>query len=239
MAQALRELITELVHARLMLPAGFGERLRKDETLLRQVLPASEARALEALLRDGSHEQVAAGESRACSDRVFSEVEEAYVDNAGLVILWPFLQRFFGQLDLLLEKRFKDAAAAHRAVGLLQYLVTEDPLGPEYLLPLNKVLCGMEPGDLFDFGPPLRNQERTECEQLLEAVIGNAPILRNMSIAGFRGSFLLRKGILDSRDGAWLLRVERESFDVVLDRFPWSFSWIKLPWMRAPLRVEW
>ena len=60
-----------------------------------------------------------------------------------------------------------------------------------------------------------------------------------MSITGFRGSFLLRKGLLESRDGAWLLRVEKESYDVVLERFPWSFSWVKLPWMKAPLRVEW
>ena len=60
-----------------------------------------------------------------------------------------------------------------------------------------------------------------------------------MSIPGFRGTFLLRRGILGIRDGAWLLRVERESFDVVLDRFPWSFAWVKLPWMQAPLRVEW
>ena len=34
-----------------------------------------------------------------------------------------------------------------------------------------------------------------------------------------------------TRDGAWLLRVERESYDVVLDRFPWPLDWIKLPWM--------
>ena len=60
-----------------------------------------------------------------------------------------------------------------------------------------------------------------------------------MSAEGLRGTFLWRKGVLSSRDGAWLLRVERESYDLVLDRFPWSFEWIKLPWMKAALRVEW
>lgn len=75
--------------------------------------------------------------------------------------------------------------------------------------------------------------------RLLTAVIERAPILRSMSLAGFRGSFLLRKGVLATRDGAWLSRVEREWYVVVLDRFPWSFGWVKLPWMEAPLRVEW
>ena len=70
-------------------------------------------------------------------------------------------------------------------------------------------------------------------------MIAQAPILNNMSIPGFRGSFLLRLGILSLRDGIWLLRVERETYDLVLDRFPWGFEWVKLPWMETPLQVEW
>lgn len=167
------------------------------------------------------------------------DVEEAYVENAGLVILWPFLERFFRHLDLLNAERFRDASAACRAVGLLQYLATEDPTGPEFLLPLNKVLCGLEPVDLFEFDEPVSDNEMAESGRLLEAAVEHAPILRNMSAEGFRGSFLLRKGVLSASDGAWLLRVERESYDVVLDRFPWPFDWIRLPWMPAALRVEW
>ena len=55
-----------------------------------------------------------------------------------------------------------------------------------------------------------------------------------MSVDGFRGTFLLRQGVLSTRDGAGLLRVERETYDVVLERFPWSWEWVKLPWMEAP-----
>jgi hypothetical protein len=60
-----------------------------------------------------------------------------------------------------------------------------------------------------------------------------------MSVPGFRNSFLLRNGQLSVRDGVWLVRVERETFDVVLERFPWSINWVKLPWMQAPIQVEW
>ena len=56
---------------------------------------------------------------------------------------------------------------------------------------------------------------------------------------GLRGSFLIRKGVLGARDGAWLLRVERASYDVVLDRVPWGMSWVTRPWMEAPLCVDW
>ena len=172
-------------------------------------------------------------------DLRFAEADSVYIENSGLVILWPFLERFFDRLQLLHEKNFVDTAARHRAAGLLQYVVTEDPSPPEYQMILNKMLCGMGPADLLDFGPAVTEAETQECVNLISAVIENAPVLRNMSHEGFRGSFLLRKGALSAGDATWRLRVERETFDIVLDRFPWSFSWIKLPWMEVPLAVEW
>ena len=173
-------------------------------------------------------------------DYTFSVADEASVGNAGLVLLWPFLPPFFQRLDLLEDTHFKDEAAQHRAVGLLQHLADgalEPP--PEYLLPLCKLLCGMAPEEVFDFGPPLTAAEIAECETLLEAVIAHAPILNEMSISAFRGTFLLRQGQLSTREGAWLLRVEGATYDVVLDRFPWSAHTVKLPWMGAVMQVEW
>jgi hypothetical protein len=172
-------------------------------------------------------------------DLSFSDADELYIGNAGLVILWPFLGSFFGRLGLLAGGRFRDSAAQHRAAGLLQRVAAGDEAWPEYLLPLNKLLCGLELDELFDFGPPLAEDEAAECEGLLAAAIAQAPILRDMSADGFRGSFLLRQGVLGARDGAWLLRVERQTYDIVLERFPWAWGWVRLPWMAAPLRVEW
>ena len=173
------------------------------------------------------------------SNLSFSDVDELYVDNAGLVILWPFLVNFFNRLGLLADKQFQDEEARQRAVGVLQVLATGQATFPEYLLPLNKILSGLEPTELFDFGPALTEAEAGECEDLLRAAIAQAPILKNMSPVGFQGTFLIRSGVLRSRDGAWLLQVERETYDMVLDSFPWSWAWVKLPWMETPLRVEW
>lgn len=173
-------------------------------------------------------------------DLNFSEADELYINNAGLVILWPFLSHFFTHLDLLAEnKQFNNLATMQRAVALLHYLATENDNFPEYWLALNKVLCGMAITDVYHLDSPLLESEMSECTTLLKAVIAQAPILRDMSESGLRGTFLLRAGVLSTRDGAWLLRVERETYDIVLDRFPWNWVWVKLPWMEAPLRVEW
>jgi hypothetical protein len=179
-------------------------------------------------------------ENRKALDLSFSETDELPVGNSCLVILWPFLGNFFIRLGLLdEERRFRDAAARQRAAGLLQMLASGEASPPEYLLPLNKVLCGLGLTEVFDFGPDLLESEAQECVDLLEALIAQAPILRDMTPDGLRGSFLLRPGVLSASDGLWLLRVERQTYDIILERFPWSWEWVKLPWMEAPLRVEW
>ncbi|HEX8114636.1 MAG TPA: contractile injection system tape measure protein, partial [Kofleriaceae bacterium] len=165
--------------------------------------------------------------------------DEAYVENAGVVLLWPFLRTLFERLELTADRRFEDAAAQGRAAGLLQHLVTGELEPLEHELALAKVLCGLAPAELIELDPPVTDVEADECTQLLTAAIANAPILGDLSIAGFRGSFLIRNGVLGTRDGVWWLRVERAPYDVVLDQLPWSVSWVRLPWMETPLAVEW
>ena len=169
----------------------------------------------------------------------FSDADELYVQNAGLVLLWPFLASFFAQLGLVEDKAFKDPTAMQRAAGLLQVLATGQAPDAEHLLPLNKLLCGMPVEEVFDFGPPPTDAETQACDDLLLAAISQAPVLRQMSPAGLRASFLLRNGQLSPRDGGWLLRVEHETHDIVLARFPWSVGFVKLPWMQALMQVEW
>ena len=187
----------------------------------------------------GQRRPAAASAEPSSAALAFGKSDELHVHNAGLVVLWPFLPTFFERLGLINGGRFNDEAAMQRAVGLLQVLAAADASPPEPLLPLNKVLCGMAPEAVFDIGPPLTLAETDECDALLTAVIAQAPILGAMSVAGFRGSFLLRPGQLGGRDGHWLLRVERMTHDIVLDRFPWSVQFVKLPWMENLMQVEW
>jgi hypothetical protein len=172
--------------------------------------------------------------------RALAGLEELNVDDAGLVMLWPFLEAFFTRLGLVGDGRcFTDAAAAQRAVSLLAWLAFEDPEPPEYRLPLAKLLCGLPVEAHFDPpGPPDPGQIE-ECAHLLDAVVTHAPVLREMPGLALRGTFLQRPGVLGTRAGRWLLHVERQPQDELLDRFSWSWAWVKLPWMAQALQVEW
>lgn len=162
-----------------------------------------------------------------------------HVDNAGLVLLWPFFEQFFGHLGLVVDHAFRDEVARHRAVGLLQLLAAGDPAPPEFRVPLNKVLCGLPVDAVLEPDEPYSDAEFSECDALLAAVLQQVPMLGRLSPAGLQGSFLLRPGQLVAGEGAWLLRVRREMHDVVLERLPWTLGWVRLPWMPAPIQVEW
>ena len=169
----------------------------------------------------------------------FSDTDALYINNAGLCLLWPYLASFFERLELVQNGRFRNHEAKQCAVSLLHYLVVADTEPPEYFLPFNKLLCAMAIDDVFELETPLTTAQIEACDELLAAVIDNAPVLNEMSVNGFRGSFLLREGSLSASEGCWLLRVERKTYDLVLEQFPWSWQWFKLPWMEHPFRVEW
>ncbi|NEQ75360.1 MAG: hypothetical protein F6K23_21285 [Okeania sp. SIO2C9] len=169
----------------------------------------------------------------------FSDSDEIYIRNAGLILLWPFLKRFLLKIGLVQENLFINITSAERAATLLQYIVDNSTEIPEYILPLNKILCGIDLLEPIETNLEITKQEIAECEYLLSAVIQNWSILKNTSIEGFRKAFLQRKGILKIRDGTYLLQVERETYDILLDRIPWSIQVVKLPWMNNILYVEW
>ncbi|MGC2776018.1 MAG: contractile injection system tape measure protein, partial [Bradyrhizobium sp.] len=163
------------------------------------------------------------------------------VDSAGVCLLWPFLPRFFARRGLLDAKEtgFASLAAQQRAVLLLHHLATGERDAPEFALLLPKVLCGMPPFDPRETADPVSDVESAEAAQLLDAAIAHATCLGTISHAGLRETFLMRPGMLGTRDGAWLLRLEGRSADVLLKRIPWTLQWLRLPWMQAAMRVEW
>ncbi len=173
------------------------------------------------------------------SINIFNNTNEIYIDNGGSILLHSFLNSFFQTIGLVQKKCFINSAAAERAVLLIQYLVEATTEPPEHSLPLNKVLCGIDILEPVEATLDITEQEQSECEALLTAVIQNWSILKNTSIEGLRQAFLQRKGILRIRDGNWLLQVEPETYDVLLEQLPWSINIIKLPWMNNVLYVQW
>jgi hypothetical protein len=164
-----------------------------------------------------------------------------YIQNAGLILLHPYLKIMFERTGLLTDKTFSGMEAQWRAAHLLEYLATGLQMPDEGALVLNKILCGMSIGDPVPLEIELKETETREADELLEAVLSHWSALKNTSIDGLRNGFLQRAGQLrfsTDRDG-WLLQVETKGQDVLLSRLPWGYSVVKLPWMEQVLFAEW
>ncbi|GAB3573332.1 contractile injection system tape measure protein [Hymenobacter daeguensis] len=162
----------------------------------------------------------------------------SYLDNAGLVLLHPFLPRFFEGLGLTKNNQLLQP---ERALCLLHFLATGQRSAPEYALALPKLLCAVPLGQPVATDLPLTAAEIDEAEVLLQAVVQHWTALRSTSPDALRGTFLARAGKLAYRPQSadWLLQVEPMSYDILLDQLPWGVSMIQLPWMPRLLRVEW
>ncbi|MEM7061808.1 MAG: contractile injection system tape measure protein [Cyanobacteria bacterium P01_B01_bin.77] len=162
-----------------------------------------------------------------------------YLNQAGIVLLHPFLPPYFEGIGLLAGRQFQDEACQQTAIYLLHYLATGATDPPEYELVLPKLLCGW-PLDTPVVCPDLPPAALEEAEHLLQAAIDHWQALKSTRPDGLREGFLQREGKLTcSCDRTWKLQVEQQAIDVLLSRLPWSVSIVKLPWMDDLLTVEW
>jgi len=163
--------------------------------------------------------------------------EGIYIDNAGLVLLHPFLPQFFDALGVSIGE---EIVQPERALVLLHFLTTGQITAPEYELVLPKVICQVPLSIPVRADVEITENEISEASALLDAVIKHWEVLQNTTPDGLRGTFLVRPGKLSLKeDGDWLLQVESRTFDVLLEHLPWGVSMIKLPWMKNMLWVEW
>jgi hypothetical protein len=162
------------------------------------------------------------------------------LNNAGLILVYPYFKTIFGRLNWLNEKEMIDQGYLTKALLLTDYLVYgEREVVPEHELVLNKILCGVEPKESLDPLAVLSSEEKKEADDLLQSAIKHWSILKDTSPEGYRSAFLQRDGILKFADAHWYLRVERKSYDMLLESLPFTISLIRLPWMKNKLLVEW
>lgn len=162
-----------------------------------------------------------------------------YVDNAGIVLLAPYLGTLFGRLSLLKDGLFGSGLEQGIGINLLQYLASGAGETREYRLSLHKVLCGLELSEPLPEARDLTDFERETCDGLLSAVTQSWTPLKNSSVATLREAFLQREGRLVEDAEQWVLKVAAKPYDMLLDSLPWQFKLIKLRWMLSPLRVDW
>lgn len=163
------------------------------------------------------------------------------VHHAGLVLLHPYLPRFFESTHV------KQAGAPAllagelpRAAALLHLVATGDPEPFELDLDLIKLLIGLP----LDAELPVSDglvgpADREEVDGLLGAVVEHWSALKRTSVQGLRVSFLQRHGLLREDGQGFRLQIEPAPFDMLLGQLPWGIAVVKLPWMTRPLFTDW
>ena len=183
-------------------------------------------------------ENLSTTESEINSDNTPIESPQ-FFNNAGVILLHPFLNSFFKKLNLLKGSEFKNFKSQSKAVLLLHYLSTGEEKPREYEMVLPKFICEMPSNLPLDHKLTLTKKEKNEASNVLQAAINHWGALGTTSNEGLQEGFLRREGKLIKEQTGWKLYVEQKTLDILLDQLPWTLSMVKLPWMKEFLKVEW
>ncbi|MCR9173734.1 MAG: contractile injection system tape measure protein [bacterium] len=167
------------------------------------------------------------------------DLDSVYIENAGIIIMWPFLRQFFEVLELTKDNSFVSIAASIRGVQLLQYMCTGETSHPEHELILNKLLCGIPVNIPIDNSFELSPKERETADSMVKGVLANWSGMEETSVEALRETFFIRAAKISFEDETNDMHVEKKAVDILLDRLPWSFTFVNLPWMKKPLRTIW
>ncbi|UFH33152.1 hypothetical protein LNP04_05395 [Chryseobacterium sp. C-71] len=168
------------------------------------------------------------------------QISSLYIDNAGLVILHPFLLNLFQKLDLCNNEVWIDKESQHKAVLLIQYLVTGQEVFFENELILNKLMCGFPIESVINTKQKISKKEKEVCNDLLLVVLEYWSVMKNSSVEALRETFLQRAGKLSlSETHPSELWVEEKGVDVLLASLPWGIGLVQTPLMNNFLHCYW
>ena len=163
--------------------------------------------------------------------------DQLFVDNAGLVLLNPFLPALFKQLELVGEDG--KLTNPDLAACILHYVATGREGDFEFEMAFEKYLCGIPPAVSLDRKIELNEKQKEEVEKVLNSVLEHWSALRSKSTELLQNEFLTRSGKLIVEKSNHRLVIEKKTFDLLLDKLPWSYSLIKFSWKKKLIFVEW
>ncbi|MDN3643353.1 contractile injection system tape measure protein [Lutimonas halocynthiae] len=173
----------------------------------------------------------------------FKEIEAfkdpIFVNNAGLIILSPFLGTLFEKSGLLQNGDFIDEQRKMKAVRLLSYAATGSiDLGEEHLI-IPKILSGLAIQLPVNRSIQLNSKDKELVDSLLSSITQQWKPLENSSIDTLRESFFQRKGKLENKEDFLQLHIETKGIDILLDQIPWNIGMVKTQWMDKLLQIAW
>ncbi|MEM6721432.1 MAG: contractile injection system tape measure protein [Bacteroidota bacterium] len=158
-------------------------------------------------------------------------------EKAGIILLHPFLTRFFNGVGLVNENN--EIEDIGKACMLLHFLATETEEVTDVELTLEKILLGIPVETIINYQTPLTDHDKELCEELLKAVLEHWVVLKKSTINTLRDMFLKREGQLTVTKNSINLKIEQAAQDILLEKVPWNISLIRLKWMEKMMHVEW
>lgn len=168
-----------------------------------------------------------------------NETEPVFINNAGMVLWYPFIRRLFSMLEFTQNDQFKNKDAQIRAIYVLQYMVFGKTDFPEHELTLNKILTGLDISETIPQNIELSQQEQETVNSMIKSTIQYWERVKNASIATIQEAFLNREGKLEEKEDLYILTVGEKAYDMLIDTLPWDFRNIKYPWMKKSIQVKW
>lgn len=165
--------------------------------------------------------------------------EEILIQNAGLIILHPFLKTFFGELGMLDKNERIRVTDMSTAIQALHFLATGKANFFEGNLILEKYICGAPLKVTVERECLLSEKIKDEAINMLREVIRQWPELKNSSVDDLRELFIQRNGKLIQKGSKYKIIVERKVQDLLLDKLSWNISAVNFPWRKDVLFVDW
>lgn len=164
--------------------------------------------------------------------------EGQYVQNAGLILIHPFIKTLFEHCDLL-DPKTQEITNPELGAHLLHYIATGTTNAPEYEMTFEKFLCNIPMHQSIDRHIKLSRKHKTEAKNVIESVQHNWSPMQKSSAALLQNEFFQRSGKLVVTDHDYTLTVERKTQDILLEKLGWGIGFIKLPWKEKFLFVNW
>ncbi len=166
-----------------------------------------------------------------------ADSSDLYLDNAGLVLIHPFMKSLFENCKLLNKDNTinNPEVAAH----LLHYAATGKEQDYENAMAFEKFLCNIPIAQPIERNIVLSEIMKKEVLAMLQAVLSNWDVMKTSSAELFQNEFLQRPGKLNIGDESPTIVIERKTQDILLEKLNWNLSIIKLAWKKRIIYVNW
>lgn len=160
-----------------------------------------------------------------------------YVQNAGLIIIHPFIKDLFRNCHLI--KEGNTIVDKELAVHILHYAATKREQDYEHNMLFEKFLCGMPIQQPIQREISICDAHKIQVEEMLQSVLEHWSALKSNSTDLLRNEFIQRDGKLDFQDNNPRLFIEKKTQDILVEKIPWNISVTKIPWIEKLIYTDW